>query len=136
MRKGQNVALEQVFIFTIGLIVFIGIYFSFLTVSNNVEEVTKEDQIYGMGEFLSSCVVRSYLGPKNNTMTYRIPKDISEKSYKVYLDDNVLKLEFGNQTYNFTFGENYNLNGRFSSRVGKITIKKEQNQISVEKYEY
>lgn len=136
MSKGQNVALEQVFIFTIGLLVFIGIYFSFMRINNNVEEITKEDQIYGMGEFLSSCIVRSYLGPENNTMTYRIPKDISEKSYKVYLNNNVMKLEFGNKTYNFTFGGNYNLNGRFSSQVGKIKVQKQKNQILVERYEY
>lgn len=136
MRKGQNLILEQVFIFTIGLAIFIIVYFSFLNVSKNIESVTKEDQINELGKYLSSCIVRSYVGPENSTTVYNIPKDISGSGYKIYFSGNVLKLKVNGGVYNFTLDPHYNFNGGLSSQIGKIKIEKIDNQITVEKYEY
>jgi len=136
MKKGQNIVLEQMFVFTIGLIIFIMIYFSFAKINENVETVTKEDQIHGVGEYIQSCIVRSYLAEGNNTIIYEIPKSIAGHDYKAYFENNILKLKFDGNIYNFSLPENYQISGSFSSQIGKIKIEKINDQITVNRYEY
>ncbi|MCD6477806.1 MAG: hypothetical protein J7K87_02265 [Candidatus Aenigmarchaeota archaeon] len=129
-KKGQNITVEQMFLFTIGLVITIIIYFSFNLIGNNIEKVSKEDQINEVEEFVKSCIVRSYLGP-NGTLVYDVPKKISEKPYMVVINNGIIKIVYEGDSFNTTINKYYNARGRFFSSYGKFKVEKVNNNIVV-----
>jgi len=135
-RKGQNITIEQMFLFTIGLIITITIYYSFSTISENIEDTTKDDQVYGVIDFIKSCAVKSYIGPEG-TYVYDIPDEISQKPYRITVNSGIIKLEYEGKTYTSTINKNYNIVGGFFSSPGKFKIEKIGSLITVGRfYEY
>ncbi|MCD6367697.1 MAG: hypothetical protein J7L45_01285 [Candidatus Aenigmarchaeota archaeon] len=133
MKKGQNLILEQVFIFAIGVIIFIMVYFSFLSISNNIESVSRDDQMKEVGSYITSCIVKSCLGPEESRFAYKIPKDLSGKQYSGELGNGELNITVDENTFSFPINISCSIEGNFTSRTGMIEISKRNGKILVER---
>ncbi len=123
----------------IGTIITISIYFSLVTVNESIKELTEEDQMYEIGKLISSEINRAYHSPEEITLTFNIPKKISGKGYRIYIE-NV------GEEYNLTIklGKNseekiviipldseYQASGMLFSSVGEVKIMKLNDKILI-----
>ncbi|MCK4634560.1 MAG: hypothetical protein KAT37_01680 [Candidatus Aenigmarchaeota archaeon] len=138
-NKGQYFTLEQMILLLIGTIITISIYFSLVTVNESIKELTEEDQMYEIGKLISSEINRAYHSPEEITLTFNIPKKISGKGYRIYIE-NV------GEEYNLTIklGKNseekiviipldseYQASGMLFSSVGEVKIMKLNDKILI-----
>jgi|GEM_PF-3441891 len=138
MKKGQYFTIEQMLLFVIGVMITIMIYFSLVAIDDNIKKMAEEDQMYEIGKMISSEMNRAYLSPKSIELTFDIPKKISEKGYKVYIENNgaeynlTLKLE--EKVVTIPLESKYNPSGMLFSSSGKIRVEKIGNQITIGRF--
>ena len=109
MSKGQYFTLEQMLLFTIGIVITIAIYFSLVAANEGIRSVAEEDQLNEMGRLVISGMNVAYLSPDEITLVMEIPKKISGKSYNILVEDD---------------GVNYNLVVRVPDRIARIPLER------------
>lgn len=138
MKKGQYFTLEQMLLFTIGIMITMVIYFSLVTINEAVKDVAEEDQMYEIGKLFSSQINRAYLSPKQILLTFDIPKKISGEGYKIYIEnvssDYNLTIKVKNKIVKIPIDSEYNASGMLFSSIGRVKIVKAENKIIIGRF--
>lgn len=135
-NKGQYFTLEQMLLLTIGTIMTIAIYFSLVTVNESIKGLTEEDQMYEIGKLISSEINRAYHSPEEITLTFNIPKKISGKGYRIYIEnmgeEYNLTIKLGEEkTVIIPLDSEYQARGMLFSSVGEVKIMKLNDKILI-----
>lgn len=114
-QKGQHLTLEQMFFFTIGIIILISVFFSYSAIRNRIGDMALDDQIGEIGQTVLSGIHK--VGKELEYNDYYetvidIPQKLGDDNYIVSLANNqlevrtidgtesaVLSLESLNETY-------------------------------------
>lgn len=138
MNKGQYFTLEQMLLFTTGIVITIGIYFSLVAANESIREVTKEDQMYEIGKLVSSQMSRVYLLPNETVMNIEIPKKISTETYNIYVETDGtnynLTVKLPDRSVKIRIDGIYQAYGMVSSPSGMISIEKKNGQVKIGKF--
>jgi hypothetical protein len=143
MNKGQYFTLEQMLLFTIGIVMTVTIYFSLITVHESVKGVAEEDQMHEIGKLISSQINRAYNAPNEITITFNIPKKISGKGYKIYVEKEGTEYNLTVELYNVTMARKdvniplnseYQASGMLFSSSGRVIVLKRNNAISIGRF--
>lgn len=136
--KGQSLTVEQMFLFTIGLLITIAIFLSFRAISSHVTNLAEEDQLNEIGTLTLSGIQRvgkELASTDRAAMRVEIPKTISRQEYIIFADGvNVIVLMPGgkNATLDMEGLEDaYLVTGRVSSSTGAMTIEGAQSDRTI-----
>ncbi len=136
-RKGQYFSVEQMLLFSIGLIITISIYFALVSVNENVKEMVIEDQMGEIATLINSEINRMYVSSENSELKIQIPKKISESGYRIYVEGsplNKLVLKLEEEIVKIPINEELNASGMLFSSSGQINIKKSQGRITIGRF--
>ncbi|UCG95248.1 MAG: hypothetical protein JSV92_04360 [archaeon] len=143
MNKGQYFTLEQMLLFTIGIVMTVTIYFSLVTVNESVKGVAEEDQMYEIGKLISSQISRAYNTPNEVTLFFNIPKKISGKGYKIYVENEGTEYNLTVELYNVTMSRKeiniplnseYQASGMLFSSSGRVIVTKRNDVITIGRF--
>lgn len=143
MRRGQYFTLEQMLLFTIGIIMTTSIYFTLVNVNQGVENLAVEDQMYEIGDIVSSQINRAYNTPGEIKLTFEIPKKISGFGYELWViegvQDNLALItrnstESGSISVVIPLNKEYNATGMLFSSSGKVVLRKEDKEIIIGRF--
>ncbi|QQG39591.1 MAG: hypothetical protein HYS81_04410 [Candidatus Aenigmatarchaeota archaeon] len=127
-RKGQSLTIEQMFLFTIGLVITLSILFSFRAISDRVAGLAEDDQLNEAGALVMTGMERvakelSY--SSSASVTIEIPKEISMGEYTVAADGArlIVLSDNANSTMDIEgVAGAYLVSGTVSSSAGAIRI--------------
>ena len=138
MKKGQFLSLEQMFLFTIGLIIAVSIFLAFSKITDNVRNMTDEDQMKEIGDMVLAGITNVFVSDTDYaSLNMNIPKKISGKGYKVKIDGKEIIVELDEKETRIPLtglNESYNIGGEVFSSVETILIEKTPGNIVVGKY--
>ncbi len=138
MNKGQYFTLEQMLLFTTGIVITVAIYFSLVAANESIREVAEVDQMYEIGNLVSSQMNRAYLSPNETTINFEIPKKISADTYTIYVEtDGVnynLNVKLSGKTVTVPIDSAYRAYGKLESSQGMIVVEKKNGQVKIGKF--
>lgn len=88
-------------LFTVGIIVTMGVFFSFTSVRGEVEDFVEKEQIEETGFLVKTAISEAYKTGHSNTIDIQIPKKINEKMYTIVLEsvpNPSLRVELGEKS--------------------------------------
>ena len=135
MTKGQYFTVEQMLLFTIGIVITTAIYFSLITVNESVKNLSEEDQMYEIGKLVSSEINRVYNSPGTVEMWFDIPDKISGEGYRIFVEtdgtDYNLSLKMSEKKISIPIESEYNASGMLFSSAGIVKIEKMGDKIII-----
>jgi hypothetical protein len=138
MNKGQYFTLEQMLLFTIGILITMTIYFSLVTVNESIKGLSEEDQMYEIGKLIYSQMNRAYHSPEKIVLGVGIPKKISGTGYRIYIEDDGMEynltVRLSDKTVSIPISKEYNASGMLFSSAGKAKIVKINNKIIIGRF--
>ena len=138
MKKGQYFVLEQMLLFTMGVTITVILYFSLVTANEGVKNLAEEDQLYEIGNLVYSEINRVYLHPGEISVTFEIPKKISGKAYKIYVEkinsESNLIVKLGEKVIKIPINNEYNVSGMLFSSGGIVKIEKRRGRITIGRF--
>ncbi|MEM5797849.1 MAG: hypothetical protein QXP39_02265 [Candidatus Aenigmatarchaeota archaeon] len=130
--KGQNVILEAVLLFGIGVAIFLMCESLFLANQNYVREQTEATQLEMVKSYIISAIYEIASNPSNVSMNIDIPTKVGESTYIIMLSENNITLQTARYTAEAKLEIDCNMFGRATSSSGKLELKKTENKIFIE----
>ncbi|MBI4017543.1 MAG: hypothetical protein HY366_01205 [Candidatus Aenigmarchaeota archaeon] len=137
-KKGQSLTVEQMFLFTMGVLITIGIFLSFRSISGHVTSLAEEDQLNEVGSLVVTGIQRigkELVYSDSATLVMEIPKQISRREYTIVADGAsvIVTLPGGkNATMGLEGSQNaYLVTGRATSSSGSLRIEGRQDDKSI-----
>lgn len=129
--KGQHLTVEQMFLFTIGILITVGIFLSFQSISDHVTDLAEDDQMREVGSLVVTGIkeVSNSLNENQKTsLRLQIPKRISRSPYTIVSEGErlTITLRQKDESVNVSLegaGESNLVIGRVSSSTGRIEIR-------------
>lgn len=128
--KGQAMTVEQMFLFTIGLLITVSVFFSFRAISDHVSRLAEEDQLNEVGTTVLTGIQRvakelTYVD--RAAITVEVPKEISRSEYTILSDGRSLIVLLPAKRVNATLPlegaeSAYLVFGRVTSSGGAVRI--------------
>lgn len=135
MRKGQYFTLEQMLLFTTGVVITVAIYFSLLAANESIREVAEEDQMKEIGKLVSSQMNRAYISTSDIVMNVEIPKKISAESYNIYVESDAtgcnLAVKFRDKLVRIPIDMGYQASGMARSSPGMMGVEKKNGIVKI-----
>ena len=136
-KKGQSLIFEQVLLFAISVTIFLVSFAVFNIYQNFYISVNSVNHLDGAKEWISANILKvAEKGNATSLLIIPIPRTIGDAVYEVKLVPtglsvrNLLTGATENSTL-YTLNQSFALSGAVTSIKGKITIKKEGNQIII-----
>lgn len=131
-KKAQAAVFENVLIFTAGVAIFIMSYAVFMVYQNYFTAVGVDDQLLAVNEYIKSHIIVLAEKDANSSLTFRIPKAVSNEQYTIALTEtglNTTTMLTGTSIFSIlSLGVQFERREIPSTR-GRITLKKEGNKI-------
>jgi hypothetical protein len=128
--KGQYLSVEQMVLFSLGIVITISIYFSFSAIVDNVRKTTRMDNLRKAGNSITSGISEVYtiVGSSGENadvvnLTLDIPKKISGETYQIKTKNNKLLVvqDEDNATIDINMGD-IPVEGELYPGTGKMKI--------------
>ena len=132
-RKGQMLSLEQMLLFSAGVIITLTVFTIFSNISENVREEAQVDQLNEIGSTISGALA-VVAGSEQVIMRVLIPQKIGGSQYSVDLNSENLTMISGDTRMDIPLeglGSINSLSGTISSSAGRIIITKTLNTITI-----
>lgn len=136
-KKGVTLIFEQVMLFAISVAIFLVSFSVFSLYQGFYISVAHDNQLDETKEWISTSILKvAEKGGANSSLVVPLPRQIGDAIYEISLSDEGLTLRnlLTNTTkFSTLYGlsQTFSLSGTLTSDKGKITIKKEGDQIII-----
>lgn len=133
--KGQYLIVEEVLIFSIGLIIVLGFFSTFQYFSKETKSNAVREQLEVVGSYIKSKVVETVQMDGTGKISVDLPHKLAGDSYAVYLNSKGIEMtsSSGKSYASGIYGleGSYNFNGKILSDVKDVYLKKSGNNITL-----
>ncbi len=132
--KGQTLVFEQVLLFTMGIAIFIASFAIFAMYQNQYLEVTVNDQLTAVKEYVMLYIANlAKMGEFNSSLTIGIPRTISDNYYRIKISNGGINVSTHGGAFSHsgfgTLNRTFEFEGEVISSVEQIVIYKIGNKI-------
>ena len=140
LRPGRMKAVSMIFefalLFMFGIIIFISSVSVFNNYQSHFNDVTAQDQLSKVGEYLNSNIVKlsEMQSGEDASLSVKIPKEVGNERYTIELSAEGLVLtsattKISQRSALFNLSQSFSLSGKTTSGAGTVIIYKTGNQI-------
>ena len=132
-RKGQMLSLEQMILFSAGVVITLTVFTIFSNISENVREEAQVDQLKEVGSTIAGAIAAAS-GNEDIIIRVQIPQKIGAAPYSVDLNSENLTMILGDTRMDVPLegiGSINTLSGTISSSAGRVIVTKASNTITI-----
>ena len=92
--KGQYLTLQQMVLFTLGVVLLMIVFYSFDSTRERVRLASRENQLGEVGTYVLSGLWKAYWGGANTTLSLPLPERVLGSEYRIAAEADSLRIGF------------------------------------------
>jgi len=141
ITKGQYTIINEVLLFAIGIGITSLVFLSFHNIETSMEKTATDDQLVTLSNFVINGIVKVVESDENTSLMLKLPKKISERTYKISAEnDNLVVFDMNDprvnatqELFNITADKNINIVD-ITSSAEYIIIKYTDNTVEISRF--
>jgi len=134
-KKGQHLILEEIILFSLGLIIALGFFSTFQSFEKSAKTQSREEQFEMLGEIISSHIIELTQSNATGKIEFSIPESIGGEGYLLALKVGGIMIQTQSHQVHITpiYGieEKYEMDGVVQSNYKKASVTLEGEKITL-----